>query len=467
MTSFEALKLKLKNRFQNNQAPKPPDAGVHHYLHQDESQKARLHLKVEQDGHGYLLINASKIFHLNPTAVYMAYLYLEKVSAEQAVQGLVKNYAVDAVEAQHDFAAFSEQMIGILNGACPICDLDLESTAPFTSTPTAPYRMDLAVTYRCNNNCAHCYNARARNYPELSTQQWKQVLDRLWELGIPHIVFTGGEPTLRQDLPELIAYAEQKGQITGINTNGRRISDPAYLQTLIDAGLDHVQITLESHLPEVHDEMVQAKGAWQQTVAGVKNAVASRLYVMTNTTMLQNNAGVLSDTLQFLADLQVPTIGLNALIYSGKGQSVNTGLPESMLPGLLKMARHATETNGQRLIWYTPTQYCNFDPEQLELGVKGCTAALYNMCTEPDGSVIPCQSYYHSLGNILTDSWDSIWNHKLAVMLRERHNLPEACGSCLFVSECGGGCPLARQAGHTKAPMAVSPLLHEQLEELS
>ena len=68
-----------------------------------------------------------------------------------------------------------------------------------------------------------------------------------WELGIPHIVFTGGEPTLRDDLPELIAHAEKNGQITGLNTNARRLSDPDYVEQLVEAGLDHVQITVESH----------------------------------------------------------------------------------------------------------------------------------------------------------------------------------------------------------------------------
>jgi radical SAM protein with 4Fe4S-binding SPASM domain len=64
------------------------------------------------------------------------------------------------------------------------------------------------------------------------------------------------------------------------------------------------------------------------------------------------------------------------------------------------------------------------------------------MCVEPDGSVLPCQSYYQPLGNLLNDSWDSIWNHKLSVRLRERQELPQKCSGCALVSECGGGCPL-------------------------
>jgi radical SAM protein with 4Fe4S-binding SPASM domain len=286
----------------------------------------------------------------------------------------------------------------------------------------------------------------------MDTPSWKAVIDRAWEAGVPHIVFTGGEPTLRPDLLELVAYAAAKGQITGLNTNGRRLSDPAYVQQLVKAGLDHVQITLESHDPAIHDAMVCASGAWKQTVAGVKNALASPLFVMTNTTMLRCNAPSLGQTLRFLGELGVPTIGLNALIYAGKGVSVGNGLEESELQPLLELARLSTETYGQRLIWYTPTQYCNFDPMALELGVKGCTAALYNMCVEPDGAVLPCQSYYQPLGNLLADPWDSIWNHELAVSLRERKLVLDKCQACNLLAECGGGCPLYHQAYSESRP---------------
>jgi radical SAM protein with 4Fe4S-binding SPASM domain len=277
---------------------------------------------------------------------------------------------------------------------------------------------------------------------ELFTDDWKRVLDKAWELGIPHIIFTGGEPTLREDLPELIAHAEHNGQITGLNTNARRLSDAHYVDGLVAAGLDHVQITVESSEAEVHDRMVRAKGAFPQTVKGLKNVLASPLYVMTNTTMLRTNVNTIPATLDFLAETGVPTVGLNALIYSGRGSVVGTGLPESELTPLLEVARQKTEARGQRLIWYTPTQYCNFDPMALDLGVKGCTAALYNMCVEPDGSVLPCQSYYQPLGNLLADDWDSIWNHELAVRLRERQGLPKKCDGCALLAECGGGCPL-------------------------
>ncbi|MGA2504498.1 MAG: radical SAM protein [Anaerolineales bacterium] len=439
-----------------------PQSGLYHYNRVDKDEKSRIHLRLDPDGHGTLIVNANRILHLNPTAALMAYFSLEDISEREAVRLIRRKYHVNAAQARADVAAVRSQLEELVrpDGACPIHELGLETVMPFSTRPTAPYRLDLALTYRCNNDCAHCYNvqhssptaleqggkftqADASNAKaELSTGGWQRVLDKAWELGIPHIIFTGGEPTLRDDLPDLVAHAEKNGQITGLNTNARRLSDPRYVEKLVAAGLDHIQITVESNNAEVHDAMVRTRGAFPQTIKGLKNALASPLYVMTNTTMLRTNAHTIPSTLDFLADTGVPTVGLNALIYSGRGSVVGTGLAESDLSPLLEVARQKTFTRGQRLIWYTPTQYCDFDPLALDLGVKGCTAALYNMCIEPDGGVLPCQSYYHQLGNLLTDDWDSIWNHDLAVRLRERQSLPAKCNGCAVLAECGGGCPL-------------------------
>ena len=460
MTS--AIKTFGRELLQKVKTPTPPEPtpGLHHYQHQSGQEQTRVHLRLEDDGHGLLVVNANRIFHLNPTAAYMAYLLLEGTPPDQVVLFLTRRYHVKSNQAWEDFRIISSQLNELIkpDGACPVYDLGLETIAPFSAHPSAPYRMDLAITYRCNNDCAHCYNIRPRQSLELTTETWKKIIDRIWEIGIPHIVFTGGEPTLRPDLVELIAHAERTGQITGINTNGRRLKNTELLNKLVEAGLDHVQITLESHDPQVHDRIVNHPGAWQETVSGIRNAVASRLFVMTNTTLLKENSADLAKTLDFLSDLDVQTVGLNALIYSGRGKTVGTGLPESELPELLELARKKLELAHQRLIWYTPTQYCHFDPMLLELGVKGCTAALYNMCIEPDGKVIPCQSYYQPLGDLLTDEWQKIWNHELAINLRERREIPPACSACSFKQECGGGCPLYRQAVPDSTAIMVKPL---------
>jgi radical SAM protein with 4Fe4S-binding SPASM domain len=450
----------LRDRFSSiHVVPGPTLPGIYHFRRDFIEGKSRVHLRLDADGGGTLIVNADRVLHLNATAALMAYLILGGHDDPAIVSALSHKFRVGSRAAAADLAAFRAQLEELIrpDGACPIHELELEANMPFSARPSAPYRMDLALTYRCNNDCAHCYNARARTFPEMDTGHWKLILSRLWDLGVPHIVFTGGEPTLRADLPELIAYAESLGQITGVNTNGRRLADPDYVRTLVSAGLDHIQITLESRSPSLHGQMVGSPTAFAQTVKGIRNALGSPLFVMTNTTMLRTNLASMPDTLDFLAELGVPTIGLNALIYSGRGRDVGTGLPERDLQPLLQMAAKKTDANGQRLIWYTPTQYCEFDPLQSGLGVKGCTAALYSMCIEPDGAVLPCQSYYRPVGNILEDSWESIWNHDLCVSLRERRRLEAKCADCALLPTCGGGCPLQ---------FDVSAMEHgEQLQE--
>jgi radical SAM protein with 4Fe4S-binding SPASM domain len=440
-------------------APARPEPGLHAYLRQRApGERARLHLRVEADGSGTLVVNANRIVHLNPTATAMAWLMLEETPENDALARLASAYRVPRRRLRADWREVQSQLEQLAdpNGACPIHDLNLEILQPFSHVPSAPYRIDLALTYRCNDNCAHCYNARPRAYPELDTATWKQIIDRVREVGVPHVCFTGGEATLRDDLPALVSHAQDLGLVTGLLTNGRLLCDRSYVEKLTDAGLDHVQITLESQDETTHDRMVAAQGAWRQTVAGLRNCLQSRLYVMTNTTLLAENSGQMEATLDFLAELGVPTVGLNALIYAGRGASVGTGLREAELVPLMSLARRKTEQAGQRLIWYTPTQYCRFDPTQMELGVKGCTAALYNLCVEPDGAVIPCQSYYEPLGNILHDPWKSIWEHDLARSLRERRHVPDACRHCAILPECGGGCPLSLR--HQSPRRVVSEL---------
>jgi radical SAM protein with 4Fe4S-binding SPASM domain len=429
---------------------RPLQPGIYHYqTPPNAAQQFRLHLRVEPDGRGVLLINAAKVLHLNQTAAEYAKLIMEETSPEQAEAEIARRYHVSRATARADYEQLRETILTIARSGeevCPVTYLEVEQVAPLSVELSAPYRMDLALTYRCQNDCPHCYNDRPRDFPEMSTAEWKQVIDRCWEHGIPHITFTGGEPTLRPDLAELVGYAEQVGLVTGLQSNGRRLADRNYVGELLAAGLDHIQITLESHDPAVHDRMVGVAGAWEETVAGIKTVVSADVYMMTNTTLTTENTPGIEQTIAFAASLGVPTLGCNSLIYSGAAVAVGSGIPEGELGPVLERVKAATQEHHMRLIWYTPTQYCEFDPTGLELGIKGCTAARYNMAVEPNGDVLPCQSYYVSLGNLLRDPWPAIWNHELARYLRNRDFLMEKCYHCPDQMLCGGGCPLyARQ----------------------
>jgi radical SAM protein with 4Fe4S-binding SPASM domain len=430
--------------------PQVLSPGLYAYERRDKTGgRVRAHLRVEPDGHGLLVINASRVLHLNRTAAEYAHLVLEEVSEDAAVREVRRRYQVDERTARTDFGHMQAQIEHLLapdETSCPIIGLDVERIDPFSVSLTAPYRMDLALTYRCNNVCPHCYVARSPDHPEMDTETWKAVLERVWEEGIPHVCFTGGEATLRDDLVELVGYAEGLGLVTGLLTNGRRLSNAAYVQDLVAVGLDHVQITLESHDEAVHDHMVAADGAWQETVQGIRNVVAAGLYTTTNTTLTRENVARIEETVALIGSLGVTSFACNSLIYAGRGSTVGTGFREGELIPVLERVREAADRHRLRLIWYTPTQYCSLSPLQLELGVKACTAALYNMCVEPDGAVIPCQSYYEPLGHILDDPWEAIWNHELALTLRERRYVPEKCHECPELPICGGGCPLYLKA---------------------
>lgn len=423
----------------------------------------RMHLRVEADLNGIFWLNGNESFYLNESACFFTWLILNQKS-EREVKRLMRNrFGPSAVQAEKDFQDFKPLMQAIYEGkagADELCESGIDLITPFSKFPDAPYRMDLALTYGCNNHCAHCYNEPGRGKNVLNFEQWKQVLDKLDEIAIPHVVFTGGEPTIVPYLPDLVSYADHLGIVSGLNTNGRLLRNESLTEKLKAASLDHVQVTLESVDPEIHDAMVGAKGAWEETVAGIKMAVKHDIHINTNTTLLTHNASVeavnrLSD---FLSSLGVKTFGLNALIRSGKGKEVDSAIAVDRLQELLNTAKSAAERNGQRLLWYTPTQYCLFDPVSSGVGYKSCSAAKYSMCVEPDGNVLPCQSWYEAVGNILTDEWKSIWNHPLCLRLRNKEYMPVLCGKCDSRELCTCGCPLeVEKNGAAIHPRIVFP----------
>ncbi len=431
------------SRFFHRHRPLAP--GLFHYRGQDGDAFFRLHLRIEPDGRGMLAINASKILHLNQSAAELAKHVIEGDDADTAAAQMMERYrGVKPEQLKKDFTDLKEKIFALArtDDVCPITYMDVDRIEPFQTPVSAPYRMDLALTYECNDACGHCYLPKDRKPKELSTDQWKTVMLRTWEAGIPHVCFTGGEATLRKDLPDLVAFAEETGLVTGLLTNGRKLSDNALVKKLVESGIDHFQITLESHDEGIHDRMVGCPSAWKETVQGIRNAVATPVYTITNTTLTRLNADSIEKTLEFIKSLGISTVACNGLIYSGQGAACGIGFKESELAPVMERVRNKATELGLKLVWYTPTQYCNLDPVQMELGVKSCTAAKYNMCVEPDGAVIPCQSYFAPLGNMLTDKWETIWNAKPAVDIRKKAFLQENCKTCDKLPLCGGGCPI-------------------------
>ncbi len=279
----------------------------------------RLHLRVAHDGTGVLFVDVTDVIHLNPTAVAMVKLALDEVPQAQARDRLACWFGdVDEAQLTRELGEMYAMVEGFrtLDGGCPICDVaEKLAFAPIFSTSVhAPYKADLALTYRCNNACPHCYNEPDRfTMPSLEVVDWYRVLDTLKRVGVPHLILTGGEPTLYTGLAELIRYADGLGQIVGMNTNGRALAHMPLMQSLAEAGLNHVQVTLESCRAEVHNAMVGAK-AFAQTVQGIKNAMACGVHTITNTTITRRNQDHALETVDFLDDLGLRTFAMNGMI---------------------------------------------------------------------------------------------------------------------------------------------------------
>ena len=425
--------------------------GFYYYRGKGDWAGLKLHLRILEDGTGTLVINASKVVYLNETAAAYVKLMMEGREPKLAVKQVRRIFKVSEEKAAEDFKQILYSINTLATSAediCPFSYVGIEKIEPFSRSLPAPLRLDLALTYRCNNKCLHCYSGTATISKELSTEEWKKVIDRAYDLGVPQILFTGGEPTLREDLIELIKHAEAVGLVTGLVTNGRRLKDLNYVMKLADAGLDYAQVTLESHKPEIHDAITETPESWKETVAGIRNLLKTSIYTSVNMTLNRQNLKYTVETVDFFHKLGLKRFSANGLIYAGKGVKAASSfaVEEKELQLLLEEIRDKARGYRMQFTWYTPTHYCELNPVTLGLGIKCCSACRITLCIEPDGDVIPCQSFFEKIGNILTDKWNDIWNHPICDSIRQKEYAPEKCRKCLELNVCGAGCPLELKA---------------------
>jgi len=331
-------------------------------------------------------------------------------------------------------------LMGIAEGGCP-AEAGLDAKQLKYGKWIAPARMDLAVTYRCNLKCPKCYVGNRKAGRELAATEWIRAYEILWKAGVPQVVFTGGEPTLRDDLVELVGEADEF--VTGLVTNGTTLADLA--DPLKNASLDYAQVTIESFDSSIHDRVTCTEGSHAKTLAGIEKALGIGLQIVTNTTLTKTNAPSFIETIKWLHGLGIKHVACNTLICSGHGteHKKENGLDDRALKELLVAGCRTACELGMNFQWYSPTCYHEgINPVELGLGIKTCSAAAHNMTVQPDGTVLPCQSWPDSVGDILKDDWASIWGHPTCVKLRKHLLAPEECRGCEFETSCAGSCPL-------------------------
>src|SRR5829696_8241671 len=235
---------RLADRFTKVQ---PLPEGVYHKQDVQDDKRYRVHLRLQPDGSGIFILNAATVLQLNPTAAEYAYHFIHGTEPEQAVKEISSRYRVSRDIAWQDYQDFMDRIETLIStpDLDPVSFLDFERIAPHSVELTSPLRLDCALTYRLRADSHADYAPAKRVDRELITDEWRIILDKAWQAGIPHVTFTGGEATLREDLPELIAYAEKNGQVCGLLTDGLKLADKDYLDLLLQTRLDHILFLLQ------------------------------------------------------------------------------------------------------------------------------------------------------------------------------------------------------------------------------
>ncbi|MFH1058327.1 MAG: 12,18-didecarboxysiroheme deacetylase [Pseudomonadota bacterium] len=348
------------------------------------------------------------------------------------------------------------------------------------------------MTKACNLKCMHCYaQATAGPSPsELTTAQAKAMIDDLAAFGAPVILFSGGEPLMRADLPELARYAVNKGMRAVISTNGTLISaDKA--KELKDIGLSYVGVSLDG-MPAVHDKFRGVAGAFDQALAGIRNSLAAGLKVGLRFTVFKHNAAEVPGVFDLLEKEGIPRVCFYHLVYAGRGSRLmdedldHAGtralldlimdrtkalFDKGQCPEVLTVDNHADGPYVyQRLLREDPQRAA--DVLELLGWNEGNSSGRGIGCVSWDGAVHPDQFWRHlTVGNVTERPFSEIWtdlSHPVLGKLKDkRPHLKGRCTDCRWLDICGGNFRVRAEAatGDLWAPDPACYLTDEEIKK--
>jgi hypothetical protein len=379
--------MKIINRLADRFAKiEPLAAGVYHKQDIQDNKPYRVHLRLRPDGSGIFILNASTVLQLNATAAEYAYHFIRGTEPDEAVRQIASRYRVSRDIAKADYQDFMNKIETLIStpDLDPVSFLDFERAAPHSADLTSPLRLDCALTYRLRQD-SNAENAPTKRVDrELTTDEWRLILDKAWQAGIPHVTFTGGEATLREDLPDLIAHAEKNGQVCGLLTDGLRLTDKTYLDLLLQTGLDHILFLLQP----------DDNRSW----TALQRVMAEDIFVTAHLTLNQDNITLAEEAMEQLAKLDVKSLSLTS--------------SDDSLHDTYAALRDKAATLGLTLKFDLPVPYSASNPvvneaQEYTIPEGAGKAWLY---VEPDGDVLPSQGNSGKvLGNLLRDEWKQIY----------------------------------------------------------
>jgi len=348
------------------------------------------------------------------------------------------------------------------------------------------------VTRRCNLKCVHCY-AHAKNIPadnELTTEEGKVLLDDLAQFGVPVMLFSGGEPLIRKDLPELAAYAVEKGMRAVISTNGTLIT-PEMARTLKDIGLSYVGISLDG-MEEINDRFRGVKGAFRSALKGIENCKAAGIKVGLRFTVNKSNTDEIPNIFHLIEEMDIPRVCFYHLVYAGRGSTLvkeDLSHEESRkVVDLIMDFTKALHDKGKPKEVLTvdnhadgPYLYLRLlkeNPERarevLELLKmnEGNSSGRGIGCISWDGEVHADQFWRHySFGNVKDRSFSEIWtdtSNSLMKKLKEKKKYAKGkCATCRWLDVCAGNFRVRSEAvtGDIWAPDPACYLTDEEIAD--
>jgi len=327
----------------------------------------------------------------------------------------------------------------------------------------APFTIAWEVTRACVYACVHC-RADAMHTPdpnELNTEEAMHLIDRLAEFGSPILVFTGGDPMMRRDLHELIAYATQKGLRCSLTPTATALPTTARLEKVREAGVRRIALSLDAPTAEIHDNFRQVPGSWQRTMDIMRRAQAIGISVQVNTTVAKHNVDILADMIPFLQEVGAVQWSLFFLVPTGRAQASNMISPEehertfNWLYDLSKNApfdikstaapmyrRVAIERKRAEQSDGTPVTFqgAGFQyADGLNRPTRGVNDGNGFLFISHVGDIQPSGFLPLTAGNVRTDDVIDIYRHsQLFTDLRTPDKIKGRCGVCEYRDVCGG-----------------------------
>lgn len=414
---------------------------------EDVVKSTRDYIFVRQDDN-LLIIKPNRVINLNTTATDLMWLLYNLPEDEiySAIEKVGSKYGASCDTVSQDACNLLKTVIELLKS--PYMSVPSVKMTPFGSHKRElPVLSEIALTYGCNNNCIFCYASspeRVDEKPPMTTDQVKKILDIIWtKAKVPTVSFTGGEPTLRKDLVELVQYAVSIGLRANLISNGIVCGTSDLPQRLKDAGLSSAQISLESAIPQVHDKIVGHKGAFAKTIEGFKRLKALGIHAHINTTICKDNIDSVHTLPKFAKqELGLEYQSMNMVIRTGHACDHPDEIGYTEVAQVLPRIHRESVKEGIKLVWYSPMPYCIINTVAMGIGTTTCAAADGLLSVAPDGSVLPCSSFSNGFGNLLTQDFDEVWFSRPAKYFRNKEFLPPKCKACEYAQKCMGACPL-------------------------